>query len=104
MINVSEALLEIFKNERRLRIIKYLLAKGNNPREGAYISEIGKKLNISKGTAFVNLSELERAGILVHTWELKEEDSTKKAVKVYHLSPKLPANVRGSIEKLVKEL
>jgi hypothetical protein len=88
----------------RLRIIKYLLGKESNPHEGAYISEVAETLKMSKGSAFVNLSELEEAGILVHKWELKKGRGTQKAVKVYSLNPDLSTHFKETIETLVKEL
>jgi len=99
---LSEVLLQTFKNEYRPRIVKYLLEKESNPHEGAYISEVAEKLKISKGSAFVNLSELEEAGVLLHKWELKKGNGTPKAVKVYTVNPRLDKNVKDTIEKLVK--
>jgi predicted transcriptional regulator len=100
-------LLQTFKNKYRPRIIKYLI-KNRNKR--VYVSEVAAMLKISKGSAFVNLSELEESGILSHRWEtIKIKGKVRrglapiKLVKSYTLNPHFTNIVRNTIESLLKE-
>lgn len=96
---MNETLLQVFKNKHRPRIVAYLIEK----HQGTHVSDVSKKLGISKGSTFVNLSELEAAGVLVHRWALKKKEKTRMAVKIYSLNPKLPRSIKDTIKRLVTD-
>jgi len=98
MVKLGQIASEVFKNDKRSTIVNFLFQK----KDGAYISEVAKKLKISKGSAFANLGELEKARVVVHHWELTGQDKTPRAVKVYSIDNKLKSSEQ--FKRIFKEI
>lgn len=73
LISVSKA----FGNPIRLQIL-FVLSSG-----GTYVSELARKLEISRALLYLHLNKLEEANIVYSDWKISEDG---KALKYYHIN------------------
>lgn len=88
-------LLGTLANPHRLRIVAELLA------ERAYVSQLARKLGISRALLQLHLRKLEAAGLVAATLELSEDG---KAMKFYEVRPFLVELSPGAIAAAVPTL